>query len=797
MRRAQDFGQHRQLPQWQTIAMEDLRDLFVDNIEKYDCFVSHSSKDVTNAMSLVERLESRGVKCWVAPRNIRAGAAYASEIVVGIQSSVSFIVLISKESLTSRHVEREVNIADGLRKSIYPVKLADIKIYGGLSFYLSVSQEIRLFEKESGPVEKLISSIRGGAVSVDTNNQKYASVDSAITGLPTEPIHASEEHCRDSNELYVKPFELNIDSVRLERDIDSVHLDPDIDSVRLEPDEGSARSQHDNQTARAVSTAPRIKLLLTVSLCLMVLYSWLYFFATDKVEDESADNTLTKTSNSPTTYQTLPSEGRLPVSEQKPEEQIAESLPAKDTTREETALTKDVKLPDMWLIAGGAFDMGSENVNNDEQPLRQVTVASFEIARHELTWGEWSQCEDVGVCRVLQRPHWINELGTAGAARHPVVNVNWDDTQTYIGWINTLTDGGYRLPSESEYEYVLRAGSEGRFPWPHSEQCDYTNGADKSFNLSTIDGWGTGCDDGYANTAPVASFPANLFGIYDISGNVWEWVKDCWNQNYIGAPSDGSTWEAGECDQRVLRGGSWTTALGSLRSANRYWGDRDFVDTDAGFRLAKTVTPLENNSTNNELSDLHVIGPGDILEISVWGYEDLSITLPVEADGKINTRFAEDFAASGKTPTQLARDLETVYKIYIRNPAITITVIDFGVEKVVLSARVLYPYGDYRLSSQGEDEFESLIEKLHTYNSIELIDVVGHNDSIGSKIESQKIALKRAVLIASTLRKQFPNIRIDYSSLGETTPIADNDTFEGRRLNRRVEIRVEATQLKY
>ena len=177
--------------------------------------------------------------------------------------------------------------------------------------------------------------------------------------------------------------------------------------------------------------------------------------------------------------------------------------------------------------------MGSENVNNDEQPLRQVTVASFEIARHELTWGEWSQCEDVGVCRVLQRPHWINELGTAGAARHPVVNVNWDDTQTYIGWINTLTDGGYRLPSESEYEYVLRAGSEGRFPWPHSEQCDYTNGADKSFNLSTIDGWGTGCDDGYANTAPVASFPANLFGIYDISGNVWEWVKDCWNQNYL------------------------------------------------------------------------------------------------------------------------------------------------------------------------------------------------------------------------------------------------------------------------
>ena len=143
----------------------------MDNIEKYDCFVSHSSKDASNAISLVERLESKGVKCWVAPRNIRAGANYSAEIVTGIQSSASLIVLISKDSLASRHVEREVNIADGLRKSIYPVKLIDIEIYGGLSFYLSVSQEIRLFEETSDPVEKLISSIKGGVASVDAHDQ--------------------------------------------------------------------------------------------------------------------------------------------------------------------------------------------------------------------------------------------------------------------------------------------------------------------------------------------------------------------------------------------------------------------------------------------------------------------------------------------------------------------------------------------------------------------------------------------------------------------------------------------------
>ena len=138
----------------------------VNDIDKYDCFISHSSKDMTNAMSLVERLESRGVNCWVAPRNIDAGANYSDEIVEGIRTSASLIVLISKDSLNSRHVQREVNLADDLRKPIYPVKLIDIEIYGGLSFYLSASQEVRLFEKTGDPVEKLITSIKAASGSL-------------------------------------------------------------------------------------------------------------------------------------------------------------------------------------------------------------------------------------------------------------------------------------------------------------------------------------------------------------------------------------------------------------------------------------------------------------------------------------------------------------------------------------------------------------------------------------------------------------------------------------------------------
>lgn len=130
---------------------------------QYDCFISHSSADTLNATSLVEQLESRGLNCWIAPRNIRLGSNYPSEIVEGIASSSSLIVMISKDSLTSRHVEREVNIADEMGKKVYPVKLIDIEIYGGLRFYLAVSQEVCLFEDTGDPIEQLVSSIKGDA----------------------------------------------------------------------------------------------------------------------------------------------------------------------------------------------------------------------------------------------------------------------------------------------------------------------------------------------------------------------------------------------------------------------------------------------------------------------------------------------------------------------------------------------------------------------------------------------------------------------------------------------------------
>ena len=279
-----------------------------------------------------------------------------------------------------------------------------------------------------------------------------------------------------------------------------------------------------------------------------------------------------------------------PLPEIQQEKTVARTPSSSEVAASENAPSADIVLPEMRRIPAGTFNMGSEDGASDEQPVRSVAIAEFEMARHELTWGEWQQCESAGVCPVLERPDWINELETEEGDQHPVINVSWDQAQVYIDWINTVTGGGYRLPSEAEFEYALRAGSEAEYPWEQAEQCDYSNGRDQAYQRENPDSNipFADCDDGYINTAPVGSFRVNAFDLYDTSGNTWEWTQDCWNDSYVGAPSDGSAWETGECDRRVLRGGGWSNVPENLRSANRFRNFRVNGLNSVGFRLART-----------------------------------------------------------------------------------------------------------------------------------------------------------------------------------------------------------------
>ena len=182
----------------------------------------------------------------------------------------------------------------------------------------------------------------------------------------------------------------------------------------------------------------------------------------------------------------------------------------------------------------------------------QVAIAKpFAVSKFELTFAEWDACVAHGDCV----PH-VSDSGW-GRGRQPVINVSWDDAQSYVAWLSRITGKEYRLLSEAEYEYAARAGTQTAYPW----------GDDIGKNNANCDGCGSQWDN--KQTAPVGSFAANGFGLYDTVGNVWEWTEDCHHNNYNGAPVDGTAWTGDDCSSRVVRGGSWLYGPPDLRAAFR------------------------------------------------------------------------------------------------------------------------------------------------------------------------------------------------------------------------------------
>ena len=247
----------------------------------------------------------------------------------------------------------------------------------------------------------------------------------------------------------------------------------------------------------------------------------------------------------------------------------------------------------MVVVPAGSYLMGSPSSEagrrDAEGPQHRVTIRdSFAVGAYEVTFEEWDACVSAGGCG-----GYAPDDEGWGRGRRPVINVSWEDAQRFVAWLRTGTGEPYRLLSEAEWEYVARAESRTARYWGESSsaQCQYANGADQTAKRHRSDWTVASCDDGHFQTAPVATFNPNMYGLYDVLGNVWEWVEDCWNGSYQGAPSDGSAWERGDCSRRVVRGGSWSNGPRDLRSANRIRDETGLRDDDVGFRVARTLTP--------------------------------------------------------------------------------------------------------------------------------------------------------------------------------------------------------------
>ena len=237
--------------------------------------------------------------------------------------------------------------------------------------------------------------------------------------------------------------------------------------------------------------------------------------------------------------------------------------------------------PEMVVIPAGRFQMGSPSDEPQRQPSegprREVRVAAFALARTEVTFAQWDGCLADGGCQ-----HRPADQGWGGGDR-PVVDVSWNDAQAYLAWLRRKTGRDYQLPSEAQWEYAARGGTDTRV-YPGS--CISSDQA--NFNAMFP---ATGCAAGQfrQQTLPVASFAANPFGLHDIHGNVWEWVQDCWNEDYRGAPEDDRPRLSGNCADGTVRGGAWHDWGYWVRAAARYHFPRESRHPYGGFRPARVV----------------------------------------------------------------------------------------------------------------------------------------------------------------------------------------------------------------
>jgi formylglycine-generating enzyme required for sulfatase activity len=242
--------------------------------------------------------------------------------------------------------------------------------------------------------------------------------------------------------------------------------------------------------------------------------------------------------------------------------------------------------PEMVVIPPGEFMMGSTEAERQwaveegtkqermepEKPQHLVRIDySLVVGRYPVTFEEYGQfASSTG----RAQPHdegW-------GRSTRPAINVDWEDAKSFAAWLSVQTDQPYRLLSEAEWEYACRAGTTSRYWWGDQITPENAN---------------YGVDAG--KTSEVGKYPANPFGLYDMHGNVWEWVEDCWHDSYVGAPDDGSAWTAGSGSRRVLRGGCWSNYVpGVLRCAFRDWDTSDRRSNVHGFRVARTLSRTEN-----------------------------------------------------------------------------------------------------------------------------------------------------------------------------------------------------------
>jgi formylglycine-generating enzyme required for sulfatase activity/class 3 adenylate cyclase len=266
------------------------------------------------------------------------------------------------------------------------------------------------------------------------------------------------------------------------------------------------------------------------------------------------------TSTEPAVKQAAPESQPAPATKQAAPLPQSSPPPAPVT---QSPLATSVRESETIAVRGGSFSMGS-NDENSEKPVRQVTIKPFAIGKFPVSIQEWNECATAKVCGFV----------ASGRDDAPVTNVSWTDAKQYVAWLAEITGKPYRLPTEAEWEYAARGGTQTKYWWGDQFQAGAANCKN--------------CTDIPAAEQPikVGSLKPNPFGLYDMGGGVDQWVEDCWHKNYQGAPADGSAWVESQCPSHVIRSGSWRNDARYVRPSNRDGYDTNVRYPTHGFRVA-------------------------------------------------------------------------------------------------------------------------------------------------------------------------------------------------------------------
>jgi outer membrane protein OmpA-like peptidoglycan-associated protein len=366
--------------------------------------------------------------------------------------------------------------------------------------------------------------------------------------------------------------------------------------------------------------------------------------------------------------------------------------------------------PEMTAIPAGQFVLDAAG------SPRTITIdQSFALGRYEVTFEEWDACVDAGGCGGY-RP---SDEGW-GRDRRPVMNISWQDANLYAQWLSQKTGRHYRLPSEAEWEYAARGGLspqhlKGDLPGNDSANCD-------------------NCVGQWANlqTAPVGRLEANVFGLFDTHGNVWEWVDDCADC---------------QCENRILRGATLGNDKSVSRSSRRLRNSGSDRNGHAGLRIAMSLGTEARAAAPQRPEEVTMVGS----------------LLPVTC-GK-----------SGKTEPE-CKPAKEVYQIEVLDKPIVIEGAFFDTDSAVLKP-------------EGKEKLDMVVEFAEKYRDANL-DVTGHTDSTGSEAWNRELSAARAASVKNYLVDNGVDAdRISTRGVASTQPIATNETPEGKARNRRVEIR--------